>query len=98
MSYSESPAMEKQFLYHSHNHSHQKIHFRLNVAQEGTRQHLLAKPFAYPNQSDVKERKYYRVDVVFVNNPSSFFCQFVENAEFFNDLMERVAAVYSGKF
>lgn len=83
---------------HPHNDSNEKISCHPSLARETIRQPLLAKPNAYPNQTDVKEGKDYIVDVVFAVDPLNFFCQFVDNTASFNDLMERLATVYSGKF
>ena len=79
----ESPALAGMLSFHSH----QKL------AQGAIQQPLVAKPYAYPNQTDVKEGKDYIVDVVFAVDPLNFFCQFVDNTAPFNDLMERLATV-----
>ena len=88
-----SQAMVGTSPYYPHNHFHQHVHVHQHVDQiEKT---LLAE--SYPTQPFVEEGKYYIVDVVFVTDPSNFFCQFVENPAPFNDLMEKLAFNYSGK-
>ena len=79
-----------------HNNFHQDVHVYENLTQAGMGQPLV-ELCDYPNQQVVEEGIDYLVDVVFVKDPFSFFCQLVGSLPCFNALMGRLATVYSGK-
>ena len=62
------------------NNFHQHVHIHQHVAQElGGIQQPVLDTYSYPNQAVIKQGK-CMVDVVFVKDPTNFFCQFGENS------------------
>lgn len=52
-------------------------------------------PLIYPNQKGL-EGTTTSVEIVFVNNPNSFYCHLAETGPLLEDLMDKLARAYTG--